>query len=83
MPNDCIALPHAYNPHNHRQYGGSVQRGLSAAIAAAAGFNVCAAADKRYSFGGTMGAPLELIPVGLLQTELAIVCGGLASVEAP
>jgi len=49
MPNDCIALPQAYNPHNHRSHGGSVQRGLSAAIAAAAGFNVCAAADKRYS----------------------------------
>ena len=29
----------------------SVQRGLSAAIAAEAGFNVCAAADKRYSLG--------------------------------
>jgi hypothetical protein len=51
MPNDGIALPQAYNPHNHRSHGGSVQRGLSAAIAAAAGFNVCAAADKRYSLG--------------------------------
>jgi len=49
MPNDCIALPQAYNPHNHRPHGGSVQRGLSAAIAAAAGFDVCGAADKRYS----------------------------------
>ncbi len=51
MQNDYIALPQVYNPHNHRSHGGSVQRGLSAAIAAAAGFNVCAAADKRYPFG--------------------------------
>jgi hypothetical protein len=51
MPADCIAPPQAYNPHNHRSHGGSVQRGLSAAIAAAAGFNVCGAADKRYSLG--------------------------------
>ena len=50
-PNDCIALPQAYNPHNNRSYGGSVQRGLSAAIAAAAEFDVCEAADKRYSLG--------------------------------
>jgi hypothetical protein len=49
MPNDGIALPQAYNPHNPRSHGGSVQRGLSAAIAAAAGFSVCGAADKRYS----------------------------------
>src|SRR6266511_705882 len=53
MPNDCIALPQAYNPHNHRSHGGSVQRGLSAAIAAAVGFNVRGAADKRYSLGPT------------------------------
>jgi hypothetical protein len=32
---------------------GSVQRVLSAAIAAAAGFNVCEAADKRYSLGAS------------------------------
>jgi hypothetical protein len=56
MLTDCIALPQAYNPHNHRSHGGSVQRGLSAAIAAAAGFNVCEAADKRYSLYGTKHA---------------------------
>ena len=49
-PADCIEHPQAYNPHNHRSHGGSVQRGLSAANAAAARFSVCAAADKRYSF---------------------------------
>jgi mannose-6-phosphate isomerase-like protein (cupin superfamily) len=42
-----------YNPHSHRPHGGLVQLGLSAAIAAAARFKVCAAADKRYSFGVT------------------------------
>jgi hypothetical protein len=33
---------------------GSVQRGLSTANAAAAGLNVCKAADKRYSFDVTL-----------------------------
>jgi ABC-type microcin C transport system duplicated ATPase subunit YejF len=31
----------------HRQAGGSVQRGLSVAIAAAAGPDICGAADNR------------------------------------
>jgi transposase len=43
LPNDCTALRHAYNPLNHRRHCALVQRGLSAAIAAAAGSNVCEA----------------------------------------
>ena len=46
-----IAPSQAYNPHKHRAHGALVQRGLSAAITTAAGFNVRAAADKRYSLG--------------------------------
>jgi hypothetical protein len=44
-----LRLPHAYNSHCSRLRGGLVQRCLSAAIAAAAAFNVGRAADKRYS----------------------------------
>ena len=43
--------PLAYNPHNRHQLGGSVQRGLSAAIAPAAGFGVRGATDRRCSLG--------------------------------
>jgi hypothetical protein len=49
-PNACIAPAHAYNPHSHRPRGrSSPTRFIRRHHRPAAGFNVRAAADKRYS----------------------------------
>jgi hypothetical protein len=50
-------------------HGGLVQRGLSAAISTAVGSSVRAAADKRYSFGRTLGRAARSLVQELRETR--------------